>query len=183
MSNIKTYQKQRVSALFLKTPSCCTLGCLLTGWLLVLTSSCHVCLNSHEMLWLDWRPANEWRRKQFHGFGWFWVPTRSEKKLLLEKENLDSVLKSVSTWSPASVLNLKMWILEIYSSPPTLIGQLPPEIKNILTSSENPKFQNCNSPLNLAGDVHYGFPLPTNPETFKRIMKSYCSFTKNEVFH
>ena len=153
---------------------------------MVLTSSCHVCLNSHEMLWLDWRPANEWRRKQFHGFGWFWVPTRSEKKLLLEKENLDSVLKSVSTWSPASVLNLKMWILEIYSPPPpppTLIGQLPPEIKNILASSENPKFQNCNSPLNLAGDVHYGFPLPTNPETFKRIMKSYCSFTNNEVFH
>ena len=35
---------------------------------------------------------------------------RGEKKLLLEKENLGSLLKSKSTWSPASVLNLKMWI-------------------------------------------------------------------------
>ena len=43
----------------------------------------------------------------------FEFPLRGEKKLLLKKENLDSVLKSVSTWSPASVVNLKMSILEI----------------------------------------------------------------------
>ena len=40
-------------------------------------------------------------------------PLKDEKKLLLEKENLDSVLKSVSTWSPVSALNLKMCILKM----------------------------------------------------------------------
>ena len=54
LSNIKAYQRQRVSALRLKT---------FLGWL----------------------------------FGWFSVPTEGEKKLLLEQENLDSVLKSIST--------------------------------------------------------------------------------------
>ena len=183
MSNIKTCQKQRVSALFLKTPSCCTLGCLLTGWLLVLTSSCHVCLNSHEMLWLDWRPANEWRRKQFHGFGWFWVPTEKWKETATWKRKFRFCVKVSIYLKPCICLKSENVNTGNILVPPTLIGQPPPEIKNILTSSENPKFQNCNSPLNLAGDVHYGFPLPTNPETFKRIMKSYCSFTKNEVFH
>ena len=38
---------------------------------------------------------------------------RGEKKLLFEEENLDSVFKSISTWSPASILNLKLWILKM----------------------------------------------------------------------
>ena len=43
----------------------------------------------------------------------FECQVRSEKKLFLEKDNLDSVLKSISTWAPVSVLNLKMWILQM----------------------------------------------------------------------
>ena len=42
------------------------------------------------------------------GLAGFEGPLRVEKKLLLEQENLDSVLKSISTWNPASILNLKM---------------------------------------------------------------------------
>ena len=38
----------------------------------------------------------------------------------------------------------------ITPSPPLPIGQ-PSEIKNILTSPRNPKFQNSNSPLTLSG--------------------------------
>ena len=38
----------------------------------------------------------------------FEFPLRGEKKLLLEQENLDSVLKSIFTSSPAPILNLKM---------------------------------------------------------------------------
>ena len=53
------------------------------------------------------------KESSFMGLVGFEFPLRGEKKLLLKKENLDSVLKSVSTWSPASVVNLKMWILEI----------------------------------------------------------------------
>ena len=44
----------------------------------------------------------------------FECPLRGEKKLLLEQENLDwLLLKSIYTWSPASALNLKMWILKM----------------------------------------------------------------------
>ena len=42
----------------------------------------------------------------------FECPQRDENKLLFEKENLDSVLKSISTWQPAWALKLKMWILK-----------------------------------------------------------------------
>ena len=38
----------------------------------------------------------------------FECPLRGEKKLLPEKENVERVLKSISSSSPASVLNLKM---------------------------------------------------------------------------
>ena len=92
----------------------------------------------------------------------FECPLKGEKKLLLEKENLDPVLKSKFTWSPTSFLNLKMWILkmralqgkkfwifEILSfkikngwrmnwpplrNIPPSHRAAPPEIKNILTS-------------------------------------------------
>ena len=53
------------------------------------------------------------KESSFMGLVGFEFPMRGEKKLLLKKENLDSVWKSVSTWSLASVVNLKMWILEI----------------------------------------------------------------------
>ena len=104
----------------------------------------------------------------------FEFPLRGEKKLLLKKENLDSVLKSVSTWSPASVVNLKMWILEIkvpqakffeifkssiskwvngLNEPdsPNEIYPPPLETKNILThphppKKKTPKFQSSKSP-------------------------------------
>ena len=87
---------------------------------------------------------------------------RGEKKLLLEQKKLDSALKSKHTLSPASSLNLKMWILkmgvlqakniEFFKScipkwenrqrikwPPH--KKYTPWIKNILTSPKNPKFQ------------------------------------------
>ena len=105
----------------------------------------------------------------------FEFPLRGEKKLLLKKENLDSVLKSVSTWSPASVVNLKMWILEIKvpqakffeifkssiskwvnglnepDSPNEIYPPPPLETKNILThphppQKKTPKFQSSKSP-------------------------------------
>ena len=60
-------------------------------------------------------------------FGWLWeCPLRGEKKLPLEKENLDLVLKSMLTWSPGICLKSenvnieseaatgkKKWIFEI----------------------------------------------------------------------
>ena len=105
-----------------------------------------------------------------------------------KKKNLDLVLNSKSTWSPASILNLKMWILKIRAlqtnnfeflkscafqnekmdrkwTDLTLRNKTPPplflpEIKNILNSTQNPKFQ---LPLTLAA-VHLmlGVPLVVN---------------------
>ena len=40
-------------------------------------------------------------------------PLQGQKKLLLKQENLDSMLKSLTTSSPACILNLKMWILKM----------------------------------------------------------------------
>ena len=106
----------------------------------------------------------------------FDCPLRGEKRLLLEQKNLDSVLKSIFTWSSASVLNLKMWRLKTRApqaeideffkacflkwengrrmnwpppkkyNPLPLIGQPPPEIKKNLTS---PKTQNSKIPTPL----------------------------------
>ena len=53
------------------------------------------------------------KRKHFHGFHWYWVPTKGWKETCFLKKKLDSVLKLRSTGSPASVLNLKMWILKM----------------------------------------------------------------------
>ena len=38
----------------------------------------------------------------------FECPLKGEMKLPLEQENLDSVLKTISSWSPACILNLEM---------------------------------------------------------------------------
>ena len=111
------------------------------------------------------------KESTFMGLFGFECPLRGEKKLLFEQGDLDSVLKSISTWIPAWILNLKMWILKMRAqaklfeflksciskcenrrrmnwvppkkyNPLPLIEQLPgPEIKNILTSPQNPKFQ------------------------------------------
>ena len=43
----------------------------------------------------------------------FECPLRGEKNLLLEHKHLDSVLKSISTWNPASILNLEMCIMKM----------------------------------------------------------------------
>ena len=53
------------------------------------------------------------KESSFMGLIGFECPLKVEKKLLLEQENLGSVLKSISTWSPACVLNLKMWVLKM----------------------------------------------------------------------
>ena len=53
------------------------------------------------------------KKSSFTGLVTFECPLRGEKKPLLEKENLDSVLKSISTSSLACILNLNMWILKI----------------------------------------------------------------------
>ena len=53
------------------------------------------------------------KESSFMGLVGFERLLRDEKKLLLELDNLDAVLKSIFTWSHASVLNLKMWILKM----------------------------------------------------------------------
>ena len=119
LSNIKTYQSETAGQRFLSQnpPLYCTLGCLfIKGSLLILTSSCHVCLHPHKTLWLYWLgglEGSKWiKDEEFYGFG----------LLLLEKKNLDSVLKSISTWNPASALNLKMWILKMKAAPAKLLN-------------------------------------------------------------
>ena len=97
----------------------------------------------------------------------FEYPLRAEKKLLLEQENLDSVLKLISTWGPASILILKMWILkmsvqqtkifeflktsiskwkngESKNEPPPIIGHSSPLKSKIFSSP--PKTQNSKIP-------------------------------------
>ena len=46
-------------------------------------------------------------------FGWFWVSIEGWKETAPWTRELDSVLKSISIWSPAYNLNLKMWILKM----------------------------------------------------------------------
>ena len=119
----------------------------------------------------------------FMGLVGFERPLKDEKKLLLEQENLDSVLKSTSTWSPEWILNLKMCILKMkvqqakfseflksyiskwenrlrmnWASPKRYIplkGQ-PPESRMFWLP---PKTQNSNSPLTLVGVHTMCFPL------------------------
>ena len=117
LSNIKAYPSETASqrSPSQNSPTGCTPGCLFTKRsVLILTSSCHVRLHSHKMLWfycLDslvgpLNPPNGWKRKHFlMCLVGFECPLWSKKKLLLEKENLDSVL--------SFVLNLKMWILKM----------------------------------------------------------------------
>ena len=107
LSNIKAYQSETVSqhSPCQNSPSCCTLACLFAKWsLLILTSSCYVCLHLHKMLWFYWldglegplNPPNRLKRKQFHGFGWFWVLTEGWKETVPWKRKSRISLKSIS---------------------------------------------------------------------------------------
>ena len=119
----------------------------------------------------------------------FECPLRDEKKLLIAQEKLDSVLRSISSWSPSSVLNLEMWILKMrvphaqifwileilhfkirkwteneLTSPkkyPFLMGQ--PSPLNWKIYWPPPKTQNSkiSTPLNLTGGAHYAFKVST----------------------
>ena len=91
LSNIKGYQSETASqrSPSQNSPSCCALVCLFSkGSLLILTSSCHVFLHSHKMLWLYWlnglegplNPPNGQKRKKFYAFGWFLVPAEGWKE-------------------------------------------------------------------------------------------------------
>ena len=138
------------------------MSCLFTkGSLWILTSAAMFVYIHTKWRWSGGlsKPPNG-QKEKFHGFDWFWG--RGEKKLLLEQENLDSMFMSISTWSPASILNLRTWILKMRAQqaknfeilntciskwenggrmnwPP--LSNVPPEIKNILISPKPPKFQ------------------------------------------
>ena len=104
-------QRQWVSALLHKTLLRVIHGLFVYKRItLVLTSSCYVCWNSNKILWLFWLNKKE---RSFMSLAGYQCPLRGENKLLLEQENSDSMLKSISNWSPASILNLKMWILKM----------------------------------------------------------------------
>ena len=81
LSNIKTYQWETESQRFLSQnpPLYCTLGCLfIKGSLLILTSSCHVCLHPHKTLWLYWLgglEGSKWIRVL-----WVWFATPWKRK-------------------------------------------------------------------------------------------------------
>ena len=120
----------------------------------------------------------------------FECPLRDEKKLLIAQENLDSVLRSISSWSPSSVLNLEMWILkmraphaQIFWILEILHFKIRKWTENELTSPLKisipygttlppltwkifwppPKTQNSkiSTPLNLTGGAHYAFKVST----------------------
>ena len=104
-------QRQWVSALLHKTLLRVIHGLFVYKRItLVLTSSCYVCWNSNKILWLFWLNKKE---RSFMSLAGYQCPLRGENKLLLEQENSYSMLKSISNWSPASILNLKMWILKM----------------------------------------------------------------------
>ena len=73
---------------------------------------------------------------------------RGAKKLLLKQENLDSVLKSIFTWSPACILNFKMCMLKkghhiqnIFEFLKSCISKRENGCMDIFTSPKKQKFQ------------------------------------------
>ena len=158
ISDIKAYQLETPSQ---HSPSqnstlCCTPGCLFTkGSLLIFSSSCHVCLHSQKMLWLYWQdgtegplnPPNGYKRKQFHRFGWFWIPTEKWKETAPQKRKFRLSIKVNIYLKPCIRLKSEMWILKMRA----------PRAKNVWIfwpPPKNPKFQNSNSSLTLAGGAH-----------------------------
>ena len=106
MSNIKAYQSEKwVSTLLVKTLL------RVVHWLVCLQKDHYwfwivaaVCLHLHKMLWFYWldglegplNPTNRLKRKQFHGFGWFWVLTEGWKETAPWKRKSRISLKSIS---------------------------------------------------------------------------------------
>ena len=97
LSIIKTYQSETASqhSPSQNSPSCCTPGCLFTKRSLLFTFT----QNALALLtgWFEGpsKPTKLIKEKSVSvGFECL---LRGEKKLLLEQENLDSVLKSIST--------------------------------------------------------------------------------------
>ena len=84
------------------------------------------------------------KESSFMGLVGFECPLRGQKKLLLQQEILDLVLKSISTWSPTCILNLniEMWILKI-RVPQTKIFEF---LKSCISKWENVSRMNW-SPL------------------------------------
>ena len=112
LANIKAYQSRTVShcSPSQNSPSCCTrVVCLQKDhfWFWLVAA---VFFDSNKMLWLYWLDRKE---RSFMSLVGYKCPLMGEKKLLFQQENLDSMLKSIFTWSPASILHLKMWILKM----------------------------------------------------------------------
>ena len=78
----------------------------------------------------------------FMGLVGFEYPLKVEMKLPLEQENLDSALKSISTWSPACILNLKMWISKMSTQQAKIFGFL----KSCFSKWENGRRMNWHPP-------------------------------------
>ena len=112
------------------------------------------------------------KENSFMGFDDFEEPVRGEKKLLLKQEKLDSVLKSIYiyTWSPASMLNLKMWILKMRMQQANIFEFL----KSCISIWENGWRMNWPPPRNIT-PCHRN---PPPPLKFKIIL----TFTKNPKF-
>ena len=120
---IKCCQRQQVSTLLLKTLLgvvhwvVCLKIDLFWFWLVPFVYSNKKCPGFTD--WIIWRALKrtKWiKKKAVSWFVGFECPFRGEKKLLLEQENLDTVLNSISTWTPACILNLKVWILKMRAS-------------------------------------------------------------------
>ena len=99
LSNIKAYQSETASHCCpsQNSPSCCTPGRLFTnGFFLILTSNCLFPLIQNALAFrTGWFGGPS--KRNFMGLVGFECPLRGKKKLLLERKNLDSVLKPIST--------------------------------------------------------------------------------------
>ena len=114
--NVGFSVRDRESALFFsKLSFVLYTGCLLTKESLsILTSSCHVSLHSHKLLWIYWLdglygPLNQ-PNGQLIGFT---CPLRGGKKLLLEQKKIRFSFKVNFHLKRCIILNLKMWILKM----------------------------------------------------------------------
>ena len=142
--------------------SCCTPGCLFTNgffqfWLI---AACLSILTQNDLAILTgWfrgpsKRTNWIKKSSFTGLVTFECPLRGEKKPLLEKENLDSVLKSISTSSLACILNLNMWILKI-KAPQVKIFE---PLKSCISKWENRRRMNWPPPKK--------YPSPSQDNSF-----------------